>query len=90
MQDIVNEARTRNTPLYPVSTGMNWGLGSRHPVRDDCVLVDLRRLDRIRELARAVRGKFSVDDLQRMLRDETDGLLSITARVRGFARAGAP
>jgi 4-cresol dehydrogenase (hydroxylating) len=29
---------------------MNWGLGSRHPVRDDCVLVDLRRLDRIRDL----------------------------------------
>ena len=50
VQDIVDEARTRNTPLYPVSTGMNWGLGSRHPVRDDCVLVDLRRLDRIREL----------------------------------------
>ena len=50
VQDIVDEARTSKTPLYPVSTGMNWGLGSRHPVRDDCVLVDLRRLDRIREL----------------------------------------
>jgi 4-cresol dehydrogenase (hydroxylating) flavoprotein subunit len=49
VQDIVDEARARGTPLYPVSTGMNWGLGSRHPVRDDCVLVDLRRLDRIRE-----------------------------------------
>jgi len=50
VQEIVNEARARGTPLYPVSTGMNWGLGSRHPVRDDCVLVDLRRLDRIREV----------------------------------------
>jgi len=50
VQDIVNEARLRGTPLYPVSTGMNWGLGSRHPVRDDCVLVDLSRLDRIREV----------------------------------------
>ena len=50
MQDIVNEARLRGTPLYPVSTGMNWGLGSRHPVRDDCVLVDLSRMDRIREV----------------------------------------
>jgi len=50
VQQVVDEARARGTPLYPVSTGMNWGLGSRHPVRDDCVLVDLRRLDRIREV----------------------------------------
>lgn len=50
VRQIVDEARARGTPLYPVSTGMNWGLGSRHPVRDDCVLVDLRRLDRIREI----------------------------------------
>jgi 4-cresol dehydrogenase (hydroxylating) len=50
VQDIVDAARASATPLYPVSTGMNWGLGSRHPVRDDCVLVDLRRLDRIRDL----------------------------------------
>lgn len=50
VQDIVHAARANGTPLYPVSTGMNWGLGSRHPVRDDCVLVDLRRLNRIRDL----------------------------------------
>lgn len=50
VQAIVAEARARGTPLYPVSTGMNWGLGSRHPVHDDCVLVDLRRLDRIRDV----------------------------------------
>ena len=50
VRQIVDEARARGTPLYPVSTGMNWGLGSRHPVRDDCVLVDLRRLDSIREV----------------------------------------
>ncbi|MEQ4725074.1 FAD-binding oxidoreductase [Nonomuraea sp. B19D2] len=34
--------------LYPLSTGHNWGLGSREPVHDDAVLLDLRRLDRIR------------------------------------------
>nr|MCU0768696.1 FAD-dependent oxidoreductase [Burkholderiaceae bacterium] len=50
VQDIVDAARANGTPLYSVSTGMNWGLGSRHPVRDDCALVDLRRLDRIRDL----------------------------------------
>ena len=50
VQDIVNQARASGTPIYPISTGRNWGLGSRSPVLDDCVLVDLSRLDRIREV----------------------------------------
>lgn len=50
VQAIVNEARATGVPIYPFSTGRNWGLGSRSPVRDDCVLVDLSRLDRIREV----------------------------------------
>jgi 4-cresol dehydrogenase (hydroxylating) len=37
-------------PLYPVSTGRNWGLGSRQPAADDCALLDLGGLDRVREL----------------------------------------
>ncbi|NJP93887.1 FAD-binding oxidoreductase [Nonomuraea sp. FMUSA5-5] len=36
--------------LHPLSTGHNWGLGSREPVRDGAVLLDLRRLDRVRHL----------------------------------------
>lgn len=36
--------------LYPVSTGYNWGLGSRQPVTDRAVLLDLGRLDTIRLL----------------------------------------
>jgi 4-cresol dehydrogenase (hydroxylating) len=50
VQAIVNDARASGRPIYPVSTGMNWGLGSRRPVRDDCVLVNLSRLARIREV----------------------------------------
>lgn len=34
--------------LYPVSTGRNWGLGSREPVCDGAVILDLSGLDRIR------------------------------------------
>lgn len=41
---VANEYRT---PIYPVSTGKNWGYGSRVPARDGCVLMELRRLDRI-------------------------------------------
>jgi 4-cresol dehydrogenase (hydroxylating) len=39
-------------PLYPVSTGRNWGLGSRQPVTHDCAVLDLGRLDRVREVKR--------------------------------------
>jgi 4-cresol dehydrogenase (hydroxylating) flavoprotein subunit len=34
-------------PLYPVSTGRNWGYGSAVPVQDGCVLLLLHRLDGI-------------------------------------------
>lgn len=38
-------------PIYPISTGRNWGLGSKLPVVDDCVLLDLSRVARIREVS---------------------------------------
>ena len=34
-------------PLYPISTGHNWGYGSALPVTDGCVVLDLSGLDRI-------------------------------------------
>jgi len=34
-------------PLYPVSTGKNWGYGSKNPVSDNCILVDLSRMNKI-------------------------------------------
>lgn len=33
--------------VYPVSKGKNWGLGSRVPTEDHCVLMELERLNRI-------------------------------------------
>lgn len=38
---VVLASRELNIPLYPVSTGNNWGYGSANPVTDDCVIVDL-------------------------------------------------
>lgn len=51
--DVVAIARRHGVPLYPISTGHNWGLGSRLPVRDGAVVVDLAGLDRIVALDRA-------------------------------------
>ena len=36
-------------PIYPISTGNNWGYGSAVPVTDRCVVVDLSRMNRIVE-----------------------------------------
>ena len=44
---LVLQARKSRTPLYPVSTGLNWGYGSRSPVTPGCTLVDLSRMNRI-------------------------------------------
>jgi 4-cresol dehydrogenase (hydroxylating) flavoprotein subunit len=38
-------------PLYPVSCGKQWGMGSRLPVEEDCVVVDLGRMNRILEIS---------------------------------------
>jgi 4-cresol dehydrogenase (hydroxylating) flavoprotein subunit len=38
---IVKASREMKVPLYPISTGNNWGYGSANPVIDGCVIVDL-------------------------------------------------
>ncbi|MGW6819484.1 FAD-binding oxidoreductase [Streptomyces sp. NPDC055005] len=48
--ELVRTAAASGTPLHPVSTGRNWGLGSANPVRDGATVLDLSRLDRIREI----------------------------------------
>lgn len=46
VQQCVRTANRFRVPLYPFSSGKNWGYGSRAPVRDG-VLLDLSRLNRI-------------------------------------------
>jgi len=47
VQEVVRIARDNNVPVYPISTGNNWGYGSALPVRDDCVILDLSALTNI-------------------------------------------
>src|SRR5687768_4346930 len=49
VQECVRIANKFTVPLYPVSTGRNWGYGSRSPVRD-AVILDLGRLNKIIDL----------------------------------------
>lgn len=46
VQECVKIANQYKTPLYPISSGKNWGLGSRVPVQD-CAILDLSRMNRI-------------------------------------------
>jgi len=50
VQAVVQEANRFGTPLYPISTGMNWGFGSRLPTCENCAVVDLGRMNRILEV----------------------------------------
>ncbi len=45
--EIVLIAGRFKVPLYPISGGHNWGYGTSLPVVDDCVIVDLSRMNRI-------------------------------------------
>ncbi len=47
VQACVRVANEHRTPLYPVSSGLNWGYGSRVPASDRNVILDLRRMTRI-------------------------------------------
>jgi 4-cresol dehydrogenase (hydroxylating) flavoprotein subunit len=47
VQECLRIATRFATPVYPISSGRNWGYGSRIPPADGCVLMDLGRMDRI-------------------------------------------
>lgn len=46
---VLRIASEHDVPVYPISTGKNWGYGSGAPVRDGQVVIDLGRMDRIRD-----------------------------------------
>src|SRR5437763_1018426 len=50
VQAIVRIAARHGVRVYAFSTGHNWGYGTSMPVEDDCVLVDLSRLNRILQI----------------------------------------
>ena len=42
--------RKHKSPVYTFSNGLNWGLGSRLPYEDNCILLELSGLNRILEI----------------------------------------
>lgn len=48
VQEALVVANQYRVAVYPVSTGRNWGFGSRVPPASESVLMELRRMDRIR------------------------------------------
>jgi len=47
LKDCIIAANELNTPVYPISKGKNWGYGSKVPVSDNNILIELDRLDKI-------------------------------------------
>lgn len=45
--DVMRIASRHQVPVYPISTGQNWGYGTALPARDDCVILDLSALQKI-------------------------------------------
>jgi len=47
LDEVVAIANEQSISLYPYSKGLNWGLGSKLPVVDNCILLDLSALNQI-------------------------------------------
>ena len=50
VEKTVEWANKNKVALYPISTGKNWGMGSKVPVKNECVVVNLSRMNRIVEV----------------------------------------
>jgi 4-cresol dehydrogenase (hydroxylating) len=47
LPDVLRIAHRHRVPVYPISTGKNWGYGSALPAIDGCVIIDLIALNKI-------------------------------------------
>lgn len=47
VQSCLRIASEHGLPVYPISTGKNWGYGSRVPAASGCALMELNRMNRI-------------------------------------------
>ena len=77
VQACVKIANQFAVPLYPISRGRNWGYGSMAPAEGNCVIVDLRDLDRITDYddrlgTVTVEPGVTQDALSRFLADNGD------------------
>lgn len=74
VRDCVKRAVAEQRPLYPVSTGLNWGYGSATPPQPGAVLLDLSAMNNILNAQALIEGRASVAVIepgvtQRQLRD---------------------
>ena len=84
VRKLVLTANRFQAPVHPISGGKNWGLGSRLPVRDGTVVVDLGGMNRIREFD--VRHRYAVVEAgvtqrqlyERILGERAPLLLNVT------------
>ncbi len=58
---VVRLAGEYNVPLFPVSTGRNWGYGTSNPLIDGCIVVNLSRMNRIVEPPDAATGLVTIE-----------------------------
>lgn len=47
LHEVMRIASRHQVPVYPISTGNNWGYGTSLPARDGCVILDLSPLQKI-------------------------------------------
>ena len=50
VQQVVRIANKYRIPLYTISTGRNLGYGGSAPTRTGCIIVDLKRMNRVLEV----------------------------------------
>jgi len=79
VQACVRIANLHRVALYPISSGKNWGYGSRVPAADNCVLLDLGRMNRIVDFSEdlayvTVEPGVTQRQLFEFLRDRKSGL----------------
>jgi 4-cresol dehydrogenase (hydroxylating) len=70
---VLRLAAKHGIPVYPISTGRNWGYGSASPVAEDCVILDLSEMNRVMALDREI-GLVTVQPgvTQQILKDHLD------------------
>lgn len=50
LSSVLKICRREKLPVYTFSKGLNWGLGSKLPPQDGCLLIELSRMNRILEI----------------------------------------
>ncbi len=79
VQTVMRLANQYRFPIYPVSSGKNWGYGSRVPPTTDSVLLDLSRMKRIVDFSEelafvTVEPGVTQSELHQYLASEASGL----------------